>query len=165
MVLPLNSLFTLSKPSAMETMGIRKPRKAAKEGRVSPLAVVKMRRNTKGSSPTTSRTSPMVAKTAPAPVRKTSSSSRRMRVLERLSPSSFIITVPAPARAEPSRRIGNTLEKARIDVVQARMACVDHGEIAARAHHGPGDVAANVSGRLDAQARALMGHAGDAGHG
>ena len=56
----LNSLLTLSKPSAMATIGIRKPRKATNEGSGA-LAVVKMRRNTNGSSLTTLRTSPIVA--------------------------------------------------------------------------------------------------------
>jgi hypothetical protein len=56
----LNSLLTLSKPSAMATIGMRKPRKATKDGSGA-LGVVNRRKKTNGSSLTMLRTSVSVA--------------------------------------------------------------------------------------------------------
>src|SRR5579883_130469 len=99
-----------------------------------------------------------------------------MRALARLSASSFIVTAPSPAKAEPSRRvadlstetadrptaaasraavaelsrgIANLLEIAGVDVDETGVAGRDHGQAAACLDHGAGDVAAQVALRLD----------------
>src|SRR6185437_11697919 len=93
---------------------------------------------------------------------KINNSSSRMRVLVRLSPSSFIITTPAPASADPSRRIAHSLEITDIDVIEAGMAGFDAHEFAAGLNHRAGDCGAHILRRFNAEAVRRRRHAGDA---
>ena len=72
-----------------------------------------------------------------------------MRALDRLSASSFIVTAPTPANAEPSRRIANLLEIAGVDIVEAGVAGGDHREVAARADDRARDLGAQIAARFD----------------
>src|SRR5579871_876186 len=82
----------------------------------------------------------MVEYAALAPVTKIRTSSSRIRVEVRLSASSFMVTVPTPEKAEPSRRMANSLKILRVDFVEAGIARGDGGEIAAGADHGARDL-------------------------
>src|SRR5579872_1078199 len=123
------------------------------------------------------------------PATKTRSSNSRMRALERLSASSFIVTAPSPAKAEPSRLvapsgeatrcaivagpspataepsrgIANLLEIAGVDVGEAGVPGGDHGEVAAGLDHRAGYGGAQVAFRLDDELAVLVSDAGNAG--
>src|SRR5215475_11875090 len=126
MVRRLCSLLIESKPSPIAISGIRIPRMRKNEGSGA-RSTVNSLSSTNGSSATSSRTRPTAMNTAAPAVSTISSSSTRMRALEKWSASSLSMTGPSPCQGEPSRRIAHplpgrclVLEEAAVDHVKAR---------------------------------------------
>src|SRR6516162_10639755 len=97
----------------------------------------------------------------------TSTSSRRMRTLSRLSAISRCSTVPMPVQGEPSRRTADVLKISRVNIFKARPGYGQGAQLTTRVDDGAGDAAADVGRRVDAEAtvgdRRDARHSGNAG--